>query len=293
MSELIKLENRAILEIKGAEAEDFLQGILTNDVLQLADDKAIYAGLLTPQGKLLFDFFVVKNEGYFYLDVDKSEAQNLAKRLMFYKLRADVDIKVIEEAVICVSLDGKGQDGASALAYEDPRTKGMGQRFLFVEGEPPLECSGNAEQWLAHRVAHGVPEAGSDFTYGNCFPHDIAMDQLNGIGFKKGCYVGQEVVSRMQHRGTARKRPMMMIGAHDLPATSLETPAKILAEGSVIGTVGSVSGSMGLAEIRLDRAVKALSEGKKFDVEGISIQLQKPDWASYGDEFDNVGESGH
>ncbi|MCF6199719.1 MAG: folate-binding protein [Hyphomicrobiaceae bacterium] len=289
MSELIWLENRAVLEVKGPESEDFLQGILTNDVLQLEDQKAIYAGLLTPQGKLLFDFFVVKTGDVFYLDVDKSEAQNLVKRLMFYKLRADVNIQMRQEAAICASLAGDAPNDSNAIGYEDPRTKKMGQRLLFLGGNGP-DCASDETQWLAHRIALGIPEAGHDFTYGGCFPHDIAMDQLKGIGFKKGCYVGQEVVSRMQHRGTARKRPMIIIGERDLPNISAETPVKIQAEGSMIGTLGSVSGPMGLAEIRLDRAAKALANGKKFDVDGLPVLLQKPTWSDYGDEYDQVGE---
>jgi len=289
MSELIRLENRAVLEVKGPEAEDFLQGILTNDVRQLEESKAIYAGLLTPQGKLLFDFFVVKKRGVFYLDVDKSEAQNLVKRLMFYKLRADVDIQTIEEAVICVNLEGEVANTDKSMSYDDPRDKKMGQRLLILDGNAP-DCTRDDAQWLAHRIALGIPEAGQDYAYGSCFPHDIAMDQLNGIGFKKGCYVGQEVVSRMQHRGTARKRPMIIIGEHDLPNISSDTPVKIQAQGSLIGTLGSVSGSMGLAEIRLDRATKALADGKKFDVDGRTVLLQKPTWSDYGDEYDEVGE---
>ena len=143
----------------------------------------------------------------------------------------------------------------------------------------------NDEQWLAHRIAHGIPKPVTISPMAAAFPHDIAMDQLNGIGFKKGCYVGQEVVSRMQHRGTARKRPMMIVGAIRICRKHLQ---KYRLKAQRLGMLGSVSGPMGLAEIRLDRAAKALADGKTFDVDGIAVTLQKPAWAGYGDEFDEV-----
>lgn len=285
MSEMIRLENRSVIEIKGPDAPDFLQGILSNDVNQTEDNNAIYTGLLTPQGKLLFDFFVVKSNDTYLLDVEKGESANLVKRLMFYKLRADVQITALESAVICASLEGDMTAVEDAISYTDPRFDKIGARLIILQPEGET-CTPNPDKWLAHRISLGLPEVGADYAFGNCFPHDIAMDQLNGIGFKKGCYVGQEVVSRMQHRGTARKRPMIVQADEKLPVA----PIKIEAEGSVIGTLGSACGNMGLAEIRIDKAGKALDGGKAFDVGGIAVKLLKPEWAKYGEEFDTVGE---
>ena len=283
MSGLIKLENRSVIEIGGEDARDFLQGILTNDIEIMKDDSAIYAGLLTPQGKLLFDFMIVKHKDSYLVDVEKSQVDDLLKRLMFYKLRAKVDLDARPDATICANIDDNPEAGDGEISYTDPRYEQMGSRHLILNGADNA-CTPDAEKWLAHRIQHGIPQAPSDFEHGNCFPHDIAMDQLNGIGFKKGCYVGQEVVSRMQHRGTARKRPMIVNASGDLP----NAPADIRADGSMIGQLGSSIGPQGLAEIRLDRALKAKDAGKSFDVNGTRVDLLRPAWASYGDEFETV-----
>ncbi len=134
---------------------------------------------------------------------------------MFYKLRANVDLKALPDAVICASLEPPYEPTGDQLSYIDPRIEKMGGRQMLLEGVDE-HCQPSPEQWLAHRIQNGIPEAPHDFQHGSCFPHDIAMDQLNGIGFKKGCYVGQEVVSRMQHRGTARKRPMLVQAQKEL-----------------------------------------------------------------------------
>lgn len=284
MSELIKLENRSVIEIKGPDAQDFLQGILTNDILGAKDNHALYAGLLTPQGKLLFDFFVVKHQDAYLFDVEKDQVQDLVKRLMFYKLRANLDITALESAIICANLsETTREESENSITFNDPRFKKMGSRILILDAlDKP--CTTNPDEWITRRIQCGLPEAGHDYTYGSCFPHDIAMDQLNGIGFKKGCYVGQEVVSRMQHRGTARKRPMIVRANQTLPTA----PGNIEAQGKVIGHLGSAFETNGLAEVRLDRASKALEDGKPFQIGELEVQLMRPSWASYGEEFEAV-----
>ncbi len=280
MSGLIELENRSVIEIGGEDARDFLQGILTNDIEDTKQGRAIYAGLLTPQGKLLFDFLILKHNDTYLVDVEASQVDDLLKRLMFYKLRAKVDLKALPQAVICASIEGSSAANGDAISYADPRFEKMGSRVLMLGGGDE-GCAPDTDKWLAHRIKHGIPQAPGDFEHGNCFPHDIAMDQLNGIGFQKGCYVGQEVVSRIQHRGTARKRPMIVKAQGDLPSA----PSDIKADGATIGRLGSAFGQLGLAEIRLDRAVKALEADKLFDVNGTQVELRRPAWASYGDEF--------
>ncbi len=280
MSGLIRLENRSVIEIGGDDTHDFLQGILTNDIDGAKQGAAIYAGLLTPQGKLLFDFLIVEHEGAYLVDVEKSQVDDLLKRLMFYRLRAKVDLNARPQAVICASTMGNSEASSDAISYADPRYEKMGSRVIMLNGDEE-SCAANTDKWLAHRIKHGLPEAPGDFMHGSCFPHDIAMDQLNGIGFNKGCYVGQEVVSRMQHRGTARKRPMIINAQGALPGV----PSDIKADGATIGRLGSAFGQQGLAEIRLDRAVKALEADKVFDVDGTQVELFRPAWASYGEEF--------
>ncbi len=273
-----------MIEITGSDATDFLQGVITNDIAGADAGQAIYAGLLTPQGKLLFDFFLIKHEKAYLLDVDASVVGEFIKRLMFYKLRADVEIALLCRAFVCVNWNGDDKAGQDCLVYDDPRLKEMGQRFIWLEGNAD-DFEANREKWLEHRIANAIPEAPHDYEYGNCFPHDIAMDQLNGIGFKKGCYVGQEVVSRMEHRGTARKRPMIVHSNGDLPTA----PAKIEVDGKPVGTLGSGSGKTGLGEIRLDRAAKAVEAGNAFTIGGMEVEIIRPKWATYGEEFDNGG----
>ncbi len=283
MSGLIRLENRSVIEVSGADARDFLQGIITNDIDKVTTDTAIYAGLLTPQGKLLFDFFIARSGDSYLLDVEKQQAGDLLKRLMFYKLRAIVELAVLEKAVVCADVDGLNQAPDCIVSFMDPRLAEMGQRFI-ISGAEAVKYTPNADKWLAHRVRLSIPEAGADYTHGDCFPHDIAMDQLNGIGFQKGCYVGQEIVSRMQHRGTARKRIMAVIAEKRLASA----PADIEANGKVIGHIGSVWENMAIAEVRLDRATKALADGVMLKVDGVQVKLQKPAWANYGDEFSHT-----
>ena len=285
MTELIRLKNRSVIEVSGPDAHDFLQGILTNDIEGVHGGKAIYAGLLTPQGKLLFDFIIVKKDETFFFDVDGEQLADLVKRLMFYKLRADVEIAILGQAAICVRIDGKISAMENAVGYADPRFNKLASRTILFE-PTSNECLNDAEKWLEHRIELGLPEAEADFTYGSCFPHDIAMDQLNGIGFSKGCYVGQEVVSRMQHRGTARKRPMIIQASEKLPTE----PANIEAEGALMGPLGSILGKNGLAQIRLDRAAKALENGKTFNVGNIKVQVITPPWAQYGEQFKTNAE---
>ncbi len=281
MNEAIRLENRGVIAVSGADATDFLQGILTNDIHLCRGPSAIYTGLLTPQGKLLFDFFVVGHEGGYLIDADSGETDNLLKRLMFYRLRADVELSERPDLALCVSLGESAPPPSSALiSFRDPRHDHAGIRHI-LPGDEAANCLAAPQKWLAHRIALGLPEAGSDYAYGDCFPHDIAMDQLNGIGFQKGCYVGQEVVSRMQHRGTARKRPMIVNAATPLP----DAPAKVTSGDRVMGALGSACGKSGLAEIRLDRAAKALEDGTGFDVNGTDVELLTPPWASYGEMF--------
>ena len=281
MSELISSGNRSIVEVSGPEARDFLQGIITNDIAKTDGADAIYAGLLTPQGKLLFDFMILKHKDHYLLDVDKSIAADLVKRLMFYKLRANVEITPVDQASVCWTADRSSPETEASISYVDPRSDKAGSRHIFLQSPQNKPCQTTPEKWLAHRIANGLPESPHDFTYGAAFPHDIGMDQLNGIGFQKGCYVGQEVVSRIQHRGTARKRPMILVATDDLPGS----PAKVEANGAGVGLLGSSFGRLGLAEIRLDRAEKALNEGKTFTVGTSQVQILKPQWATYGEAF--------
>ena len=275
------LPDRGAVRIGGADARKFLQGLITNDMEKARDGAAIHAGLLSPQGKILFEFFVVPAGDDFFLEGPRSMTADLGKRLGFYKLRADVTVR--EEPGMQVAA-AWGDDTVAAIegaiVYRDPRVAELGYRALLPEGAvvAGFGCTErSAQDYHAMRINLGVPEGGRDFAYGDTFPHEALFDQLNGVDFAKGCYVGQEVVSRIEHRGTARKRIVPVSGDEPLPASSSE----ILAGSVPIGALGSVNGTDGLALLRLDRAGEAMAAGTPLTAGGVPIRLRRPAFARF------------
>lgn len=277
---MARLSDRGLLRVAGADAARFLQGLVTNDLEAASGGTAIHAALLTPQGKILFDFFIVEARGGYLLDCARDQAQPLLKRLTFYKLRAAVDLlDLSDEHDVWAVWDGEVDTSAAIAAFPDPRLAALGWRLVLPHGTrlPGAECEEASEaDYHAHRIALGVPEGGRDYAFGDAFPHEADFDQLHGIDFHKGCFVGQEVVSRMHHRGTARKRIVPLVA--DGP---LDSGAAILADTTPIGTVGSTAGTLALAMVRLDRAESALAEGKPLTAGGVPVRLRQPEWAGF------------
>lgn len=274
-----RLSDRGVLRVSGAEAHKLLQGVLTNDVDKTRDGASIHAGLLNPQGKILFDFFVVRTDGGFLIEVARSQASELQKRLGFYRLRSQVEIseEPAFDVVAAWGTDPRVPDGA--VAYTDPRLPELGMRVLLPAQvvASALGCTDAAEgDYHAMRIKLGVPEGGRDYAFGDTFPHEALFDQLNGVDFNKGCFVGQEVVSRMQHRGTARKRVVPIEG--DAP---LESGATVAAGELPLGTIGSVSGATGLALLRLDRVETAATNGTPLTAGDVRITLHRPKFAKF------------
>ena len=197
------LPDRAIVTVTGEEAENFLQGVVTCNVATLPEGEARLGALLTPQGKIQFDFLVSRIEGGFRLDTLAERAADLAKRLSLYRLRAKVAIAADPTVAVAAAWDG-AQTTAETARARDGRLGELGERFYASEGA--FSADATEADYHAHRIGLGVPEGGRDFAFADAFPHEALMDQLGGVDFRKGCYVGQEVVSRMQHRGTARTR---------------------------------------------------------------------------------------
>lgn len=275
-----ELPDRGAVRVRGEEARGFLQGLITNNLDGVGEGRAIYAGLLSPQGKILFDFFVVPEEGGFVLECRKDAAAALRQRLVFYRLRAKIEIEDVPLKVAAVW--GGGERGALAgfRSYADPRRPDLGHRVLTPEDADlaALPCApGNEAEYHAFRIGLGVPEGGRDYAFGDTFPHEALFDQLHGVDFRKGCFVGQEVVSRMEHRGTARKRIVGIEADTGIPPTG--TP--IAAGGTEIGMVGSTSGMRGLALIRLDRAEEAKAKGLPLLAGDTPISLRIPEWARF------------
>ncbi len=274
------LPDRGLLEVAGEERASFLQGLITNDVAGLGIGEACFAGLLSPQGKILFDFFAIGTGEAILLDCPAAAAADLLKRLTFYKLRAKVTLADVSDrwrvAAAWGEVAGEALKAGASIAFQDPRLAALGFRGLIGQGEA-TSISASLADYEALRIAGAVPEGGKDYAYGDTFPHEACFDLLHGVSFTKGCYVGQEVVSRMQHRGTARTRVLAVSAGAPLPADG----ADILAEGFSVGRLGSVAGTRGIALARIDRVSEALAKGVALSAGGVGVTLAVPAWASY------------
>src|SRR5271165_3568438 len=268
------LADRGVVRVAGEDAASFLQGLLTNDVERLEIGEARYAGLLTPQGKILFDMLVVRARAdaraAYFLDCASAQAADLAKRLGFYKLRAKVTIadESADRAVVAF-WGGEPEHASGWLVYADPRDSRLGWRAILPRADAAAIGSEHVDMYEGLRIGVGAPKGGLDFAYGDAFPHDANFDLLNGVDFDKGCYVGQEVVSRMKHRGTARKRIARVKTAG--PAPPPGTP--ILDRELAVGTLGSSSGREALALMRLDRVDDAKAAGRTLSSGGVGVAL--------------------
>ena len=267
------LEDRGVLSVSGADATAFLQGLLTNDVERLEPSEARYAALLTPQGKILFDMIVVRAPGgeepSYFIDCAAAQAADLAKRLGFYKLRAKVAIADVSADRAVVAFWGDEQPRVDGLLYADPRDSRLGRRAIMARSIAAAVGLEHVGEYEGLRIAVGAPKGGLDFAYADVFPHDANFDLLNGVDFDKGCYVGQEVVSRMKHRGTARKRVKRV--KLDGPAPAPGTP--VMDRELAVGALGSSSGREALALLRTDRAEEATAAGRTLSAGGVGVAV--------------------
>ena len=281
------LSDRGVVKVAGDEARSFLHGLVSADVLELHPGAARFCALLTPQGKIIADFIATeapaKDGGGFFLDVPRERVKALVDKLNLYKLRSHVMVEDLSEVLgVVAAWDGAGVTSAG-LAYPDPRLPALGMRIMLPPHRAADAAAGlgatfvDESQYEAHRIALGIPRGGLDFGYGDTFPHEADMDQLGGVDFEKGCYVGQEVVSRMEHRGIARTRTV----AVNYDGAAPQAGAAITAGGRQVGTMGSAAGGRGLALLRLDRAAEALSRGEELLAGDVPLRPIKPDWARF------------
>jgi folate-binding protein YgfZ len=273
----VLLDDRGVVRVSGEEAASFLQGVLTNDVESLGAHEARYAALLTPQGKILFDFLVVHlpaaGGAAFALDCAASQAADLTKRLSFYKLRAKVAIanESADHGVLAY-WSGEPENAPGGVVYADPRAAELGHREILPRAKAVAIGEAHLSDYEALRISLGVPKGGVDFVYGDAFPHEANMDLLHGVDFEKGCYVGQEVVSRMKHRGGARKRVVRIRLEGVAPA-----PGTPVMDGELpVGTLGSSAGANARAMLRLDRFEEARAAGRELSAGGMRVELEAP-----------------
>lgn len=275
---IAELANRGVVAVSGPDAAAFLDNLFTTDASAAGDGKAVFGALLTPQGKILFDFIVFRDGERFLLDVSRPLVPDLVKRLGLYKLRAKVEIADLgDDHVVVAAWGGDAAPILDGPVAPDPRLPALGWRGIVPARADmaPDHLDATEADYEAHRIALAVPAGGADFAYGDAFPHDVAMDHLNGVDFKKGCFIGQEVVSRMEHRGTARRRPVVVRG------TGLAAGTAVAAGDTPIGTVGSATGDLGVAIVRLDRAREARDGGVPLMAAGAPVDLNLPAWAGF------------
>ena len=283
-AKICRLTDRGVVRVGGTDAEKLLQGLLTNDLGLLAGQPAIHAGLLSPQGKILFEFFIAKTDDALLLDVARDKAGDLAKRLTMYKLRADATIADVSDQFVVLALWGQNASSSGetkgSVSFADPRHPDMGIRILAeAKFASDIASATNGfdaspQDYAAHRIALGVAEGGRDWDFGDAYPHEANFDLMNGVSFTKGCYVGQEIVARMQHKTVIRKRVVPVASEVELPGDRPE----ITANGVSIGKLGSVANNVGLAMLRLDRAAEFTDKGVPLLAGSVPVTLSPTPW---------------
>lgn len=267
------LPTRSVISISGEEAGTFLNGLITADVDQVNSSSPSYGALLTPQGKILFDFFLLKDGDRYLVDCSTLQKPDFVKRLTFYKLRAKVDIADLsEELKVAAGWDGAELPGH---AYSDPRVNEVGHRTMATAAELDGLVDAGVDAYERHRISLGLADTDADIGSGELFPHEANFDQVNGFSATKGCYVGQEVVSRMRHKAKVRKRIVIAHG------DKLASGEDVITDGKVSGSVLSAAGEDGLALIRLDRLEDAFAAGGEISAGGANLSFSKPPWGDF------------
>jgi folate-binding protein YgfZ len=255
----VKLADRALIAVAGPEARPFLQNLVSNDVDRVARDRVVYAALLTPQGRYLFDFFIVEVGGVLYLDCEAARRDALLKRLTLYKLRAKVELRAANEFSVFAAFGdavsgeerGHAREIDGGVIYIDPRDPAAGWRAV-LKNAAPLEALGyrRAEfaAYDAMRLALGLPESGRDLVAEKALLLECNFEALNGVDFDKGCYVGQEVTTRMKRRALVKKSLMPV----EIDGPAPEPGTKIERDGIEAGEMRSSAAGLGMALLRHD-----------------------------------------
>ena len=291
----VVLQHRTLLTVAGADRAAFLQGLISNDIAKVTPERAIYASLLTAQGRFLHDFFIAAAGDAYWLDVEAARRDDLKRRLTMYKLRSKVTLEAPDDRTV-VALDGPGAGAAfglpeapgsaAALAggvvFVDPRLAALGLRAIVpADGLAAIAEAGFAPGELAAldraRAALGVPDGSRDLPVERALLLENGFDELNGVDWKKGCYVGQELTARMKYRALARKRLMPVRIAGPAP----EPGAAVMLGDQEAGEIRSVHGDVGLALMRLDQVEEAARDGRALVAGAATILPQKPAWATF------------
>jgi folate-binding protein YgfZ len=280
------LPSRAVLRLSGADVRPFLQGLISNDVEKVSPDRAIYAAFLTPQGKFLHDMFIAADGDDLLLDCEAGRRDDLIKRLKLYRLRSKVEISSAEECrVVAIFGDsalpalgltadaGAATQSGGTVAFVDPRLAAAGARAFVPAGS---DASGfgdevSADVYDTHRLRLGLPDGSRDMVVDKAILLESGFEELNGVDFQKGCYMGQELTARTKYRGLVKKRllPVVIEG-------EAQSGAEITANGKNAGELRSVHEGRGIALIRLE----ALDSGAPMTAGEARISAETPDWLS-------------
>ena len=261
MAKIVPLPCRAVLQVSGSDRVPFLQGLVSNDVAEAAPGRAVWAALLTPQGKWLADFFILADGDRLLLDCEAAQAAMLAQKLTRFRLRSDVQVQAVP-LVVHAAWDG---DPGAPLQAPDPRLPDAGWRVLSAEALP---ASAGFEEWDRHRLALGLPDGSRDMEAEKTTLLEAGFDELHGVSWTKGCYMGQELTARTKYRGLLKRRLVPVRVEGPLPA--LGTP--VLRGGVEVGAMRSGQDGLGMALLRLDAMGDALGCGEAV------LRPAPPDW---------------
>lgn len=304
-------ENRGVIRLAGEDRATFLQGLVSNDVLKVTPERAGYGAFLTAQGKFLHDFFLVATDDALLIETAADRLDEFFKNLRMYKLRSKVDLSIESESWIVAAvfgadtLDvlglpaerGAARAFAGGLTFVDPRHADAGARVLLPDttGAAALESAGlkptGQDAYDRRRVSLGLPDGARDMAVEKTVLLEAGFEEMGGVDFQKGCYMGQELTARTKYRGLVKRRLMPIIINGPLPASGME----ITLDGKEAGEVRSVvansgggeeggeedRGGMGLAMIRLNRLDEALRSGAPLTAGEATIIPRKPDWARF------------
>ncbi|WP_375706667.1 YgfZ/GcvT domain-containing protein [Bartonella sp. AA126HLJHH] len=263
----ICLKNRGLIQITGEEATDFLQSLITTDVKKISPQELFPGALLSPQGKVLADFLIGKKEDGYLIDIRMPLADTLHKRLLLYKLRKKVEITQPFQELVTVFLNNESDALNFDSSFVDKRFPQQ-EKIIRIYGKKPFLTSEYHDTWNQLRIRYAIAESAQDYEIGKVFPHDINYDQINGLAFNKGCYIGQEIVSRMHHRRAVRRRIFIVKGQCKLtPQSNIEAGTKVL------GYLGTCIGNEALALMRIDHVKDAMDYNIPFTVKNIPVTI--------------------
>ena len=288
----LNLPNRKVLRISGTETRNFLQGLVSNDMMRVSKDRVIYAALLTPQGKYLHDFFISELKNNFYLDCDSSRIDDLVKRLKIFKLRSDINLEIVEEMSVTALFgdnalenlpvhptEGSATHWLGGILFTDPRLNSIGARAILPDSSPKFSeldfdtSTSTFEEYDTLRINLGLPDSNRDLISEKSILLESGFEELNGVDFDKGCYIGQELTARTKHRGLIKKRliPVKFDGPPPISGT------QITQGNNKVGEVRSVSKSSALVLIRTD----ALDNSEEFIASDTRLTPYKTEWANF------------